>query len=280
MRALLPPSWRWRASGRTAFIAGAALMASLRDGPGLAFFAASPSTRPRLSPLLVVLDLDETLVHATLCRPSNLGPEQEQEIPSWLPSRLAQPKVDFQATGKGLVLGLGEEVPLFVSLRPGARDFVSWLLREQGVEVAVYTAGTEAYAQQSLEQLGLSGVSAALFRDECVPLGLPITKDLTKLGRDLSRVVLVDNARRSFWLQPENGLLVSDWKGRNATDSELERVREELLKLLSVEDVRPLLKAQLPVSDGPSLLPFLALSAAAAGVLAVLSSRGGQPPDA
>ncbi|CAE8728691.1 unnamed protein product [Polarella glacialis] len=90
---------------RTAFIAGAALMASLRDGPGLAFFAASPSTRPRLSPLLVVLDLDETLVHATLCRPSNLGPEQEQEIPSWLPSRLAQPKVDFQATGKGLVLG-------------------------------------------------------------------------------------------------------------------------------------------------------------------------------
>ena len=44
----------------------------------------------------------------------------------------------------------------------------------------VYTAGTEAYATQSVAKLALGGFPA-LFRDACVPLGLPVTKDLTSL---------------------------------------------------------------------------------------------------
>ena len=50
------------------------------------------------------------------------------------------------------------EVPLFVSLRPGVLDFISWLKsQDELLEVAVYTAGTKPYATQSLEKLGLEG---------------------------------------------------------------------------------------------------------------------------
>lgn len=41
-----------------------------------------------------------------------------------------------------------------------------------------------------------------------------------KLREDLTRVVLVDNSAKSFWLQPENGLLVCDWDGTNASDQD------------------------------------------------------------
>ncbi|CAJ1374760.1 unnamed protein product [Effrenium voratum] len=186
--------------------------------------------------LLVVLDLDETLLHATLCK--------VDEDLSWLPARVWQPRVDFEAKGKGLVLGLDEEIPLFVSLRPGAEEFLEWL-KSADVDVAVYTAGTEPYAKQSVVKLALDKYPS-LFRDECVPFGLPITKDLTKLREDLSRVVLVDNSRRSFWLQPDNGLLVSDWDGRNSSDEELKAVKATLLELLQLEDVRPHLRSRLP----------------------------------
>ena len=54
-----------------------------------------------ISELLVVLDLDETLLHASLCKDESM---------SWLPPRFWQPKIDFEATGKGLVVDLGEEV--------------------------------------------------------------------------------------------------------------------------------------------------------------------------
>ena len=37
----------------------------------------------------------------------------------------------------------------------------------------------EAYARQSVAKLGLGGFPA-LFRDACVPLGLPVTKDAPK----------------------------------------------------------------------------------------------------
>ena len=47
-----------------------------------------------------------------------------------------------------------------------------------------------------------------------------IQKTRRKLREDMSRVVLVDNSEKSFWLQPENGLLVCDWDGSNASDQE------------------------------------------------------------
>ena len=51
----------------------------------------------------------------------------------------------------------------------------------------------------------------------------------------------MDNSKKSFWLQPDNGLLVSDWDGTNFSDQELTRVKQDLLDLLELDDVRPAL---------------------------------------
>lgn len=196
-----------------------------------------------LESLLVVLDLDETLVHASLFgEPGSAKGAPEEELLAKLPEIFWQSSANFTAVGRGLIVNLTEQVPLHVSFRPGAREFIRWLRSEPRVSVAVYTAGTRPYATQLLERLGLGDV-VTLFRDDCVPFGLPIGKDLQKLRPQLSRVVLVDNSEKSFLLQPENGFLVSDWTGRDPRDRELERVREELSRLLDVEDVRCILPA-------------------------------------
>ncbi|CAE7025549.1 ctdspl2 [Symbiodinium natans] len=224
---------------------------------------------------------DETLLHASLCDSTAFGDLPAEALSWWglgakirrsaSKLRMSEAPVPSVAALRGLrgrspkkklrsfATLLGEELPLFVSLRPGAQGFLSWLKSNEDIEIAVYTAGTQAYAEQSVAKLGLQGFPA-LFRDECVPFGLPITKDLTKLGRDLSRVVLVDNSRRSFWLQPENGLLVSDWTGRNPDDKELERVRRELGELLALEDVRPTLSQRSEPSGTLPVLVVLALA--------------------
>lgn len=50
---------------------------------------------------------------------------------------------------------------------------------------------------------------------------LPLAcQDLSKLNRDLKRVVIIDDESESFKLQPDNGIKVSEFKG-DSTDTEL-----------------------------------------------------------
>jgi CTD small phosphatase-like protein 2 len=38
-------------------------------------------------------------------------------------------------------------------------------------------------------------------------------KDLSKLGRDLTKTIFIDNCPENFVLQPNNGLLIKTWNG-------------------------------------------------------------------
>jgi TFIIF-interacting CTD phosphatase-like protein len=71
-------------------------------------------------------------------------------------------------------------------------------------------------------------------------------KDLSKLGRPLSDVILVDNSPLSSLFQPENALTCSTWY-EDKNDRELLQLIPILEKLARVPDVRaviPLLKKE------------------------------------
>ena len=67
-------------------------------------------------------------------------------------------------------------------------------------------------------------------------------KDLSRLGRDLNRVVIIDHSSAHFRNNKENGIRIQAWKGDPA-DNELPSLQEHLLKLAnsSPTDVRPLI---------------------------------------
>lgn len=180
-----------------------------------------------MQPLLAVLDLDGTIVHA----------HQDCMKP-----------YDFQ---------IGDSSNrLYVHSRPGTSSFLEWL-RQSKIQVAIYTAGTAEYASGVVKNLDPRGnlVQRALSRDDCVPHSTRpnvFTKDLTKLRDDMRRIVLVDNSSMSFDLQPENGVLVEDWLGQGNNDMELVRVRSLLEKLVKAQDVREVLKQEpRPESNSP-----------------------------
>jgi CTD small phosphatase-like protein 2 len=61
-------------------------------------------------------------------------------------------------------------------------------------------------------------------------LGRELVKDLSRVGRELSRVLLVDNLEKNFRLQPENGIHVRSWYG-DPNDRILEDLGKELCLL-------------------------------------------------
>lgn len=70
-------------------------------------------------------------------------------------------------------------------------------------------------------------VSYRLYRQHTSKMGNVFIKDLSKLGRDISRVIIIDNVADNFDLQRENGLHIKNFLG-DENDNELGFLLDDL----------------------------------------------------
>ena len=100
------------------------------------------------------------------------------------------------------------------------------------------------YADLIISGLDPDGVvSDKLYRQHTINIGNSYIKDLEKLGRDIKKIIIIDNISENFSQQPENGLNIIDFEG-NEYDDELKFLKEDLIKLVKLkpDDVRYYLK--------------------------------------
>lgn len=173
----------------------------------------------------LVIDLDETLVHAT-----NKA------------SSLATRRCDFTVE-----LIVGDQVfHYFVFKRPHVEYFLkkvaAWF------NVAIFTASIAEYADPVIEWLtsgsGGGAVRAAivkrLFRSSCVAKDGLYLKNLALVEPDLSQVFLIDNSVAAFAVNNDNGILIKTWIDDFADEALLDLL-PFLDALRFVEDVRSIL---------------------------------------
>lgn len=165
----------------------------------------------------LVLDLDETLVHSS---------QQPIENPD-----------DTVTLSNG-----GNTRTLFVKYRPGLMEFLREVLKF--FELVVYTASTKEYAEQVINKLDPQRkiLKYRLYRDDCIQIGGHFVKDLSRLGRDLSQVIILDNSITSFAHHLDNGIPILSWF-EDPRDSELWKVARLLEQLVNTQDVRPILNS-------------------------------------
>ena len=195
------------------------------------------------SDLVVVLDMDECLIHSQFLSGSS-GPtfaHQTARSDSSLIWLDPSTSVDTFHT----MLPNGEIV--YVSQRPYLLEILKDV--SERYETHLFTAATEVYAKPVLEVLDPDGsiFTQCWFRDSCTlnsNLGAYV-KNLghTWGGEQLKRTVLVDNNPLSFIANPENGILVSSFYD-DPHDTALPRVLDLLEELEDQDDVRPVLDAR------------------------------------
>ncbi|XP_041698338.1 CTD small phosphatase-like protein isoform X2 [Coregonus clupeaformis] len=143
----------------------------------------------------VVIDLDETLVHSSFKPISNADFIVPVEID-------------------------GTVHQVYVLKRPHVDEF----LQKMGelFECVLFTASLAKYADPVADLLDQWGVfRARLFRESCVFHRGNYVKDLSRLGRELSNVIILDNSPASYIFHPENAVPVQSWFD-DMSDTELQ----------------------------------------------------------
>lgn len=157
---------------------------------------------------ILVLDLDETLVHCS----------------------------DTFTYGVEYTVKLGN-IMIYVKQRPYLVEFLQEA--RSCCELVLFTASEQCYADKIISLFDdpkESFFSKRFYRDSCTVIQDKYFKDLTKITTNIRNILIIDDSEVSFSLQPRNGIKISSY--RSGDDSCL-RDLLPLIKLLpNLKDVR------------------------------------------
>ena len=151
----------------------------------------------------LVLDLDETLIHF---------------------------KINKNETEEGML-----------RLRPGIFSFLQKV--GQYYEIILFTEASEAYAKLILEVFNdkkdCKYFDYVFCRQHTIILGQDFIKDLTRIGRPLDKIIIIDNIPQNFRLQKDNGIAIKPFFGEDQSDQALINLVPILINIAKDEiDVR------------------------------------------
>ena len=150
---------------------------------------------PQLKPYTLIIDLDETMA-------------------------------SFKFTNDKKGIGI-------LSLRPNLENFLEVI--KDYYEIIPFTSASRDYADIALDLIEKNErkkyFEKRLYREHTTQIGTRYVKELNKLGRDLSKVIIVDNLSQCFKLNNENGILISSFYGEDENDKALIELQKVLIKI-------------------------------------------------
>ena len=146
----------------------------------------------------LVLDLDETLVHAKFTETVKKTPDHFF-------------KINFN----------NADLPVSLYIRPGAQDFIKEMSKHY--ELVIFTASRPVYANKVIDIIDPDNLVAhRLFRESCVEHHIVEgsgnknsfwVKDLSRLSRYIDDILIIDNSRSAYIYHKENGMPILSWTG-------------------------------------------------------------------
>ena len=131
----------------------------------------------------LVLDLDETLVHF---------------------------KEKFNNEGNGIL-----------RIRPGIQEFIEEVGKYY--ELIIFTTATQDYADTLIDAIEGDKIyfEYRFYRNHAIIINNDFVKDLTRIGRPLDKIIIIDNMPQNFRLQKENGIMIKPFWGEDKYDTAL-----------------------------------------------------------
>ncbi|KAI3946216.1 hypothetical protein MKW92_021406 [Papaver armeniacum] len=183
---------------------------------GISSISSSSLPREIQEKKLLVLDLDETLVHTVV----HTGP--------------------FVVDGTCDLSFTIRDRTYCVKLRPYVHKFLE--RASQLFNLVIFTASSKFYADTVIDFLDPQRkfIGGRYYLDSVVFHVDGKVKDLTIFGVDLAKIILVDNRPTNFRWQKDNGVPIESWYS-DQQDEELSTLLPFLERLACADDVRPII---------------------------------------
>ena len=112
-------------------------------------------------------------------------------------------------------------------LRPGLFSFLSKV--KPFYELITFTSASKEYAQPIINEIELDNkyFDYNFFREHSVISGNDFVKDISRIGRDMKKIIIIDNMEQNFRLNKKNGIKIKAFYG-----DQNDKVLFELCKIL------------------------------------------------
>ena len=137
-------------------------------------------------------------------------------------------KIDNNQENKGIL-----------KFRPGLDEFLQSI--KKNYEIIVFTSATKQYADPIENEIenNIKYFDFRFYRQHTIVYDNYFVKDLSRIGRPLDKIIIVDNMPQNYRLQKENGIMIKPYWGEDDYDTALISLGEILNKIASnFEDVR------------------------------------------
>ena len=141
-----------------------------------------------------------------------------------------------------------------IKFRPGLVQFL--IEMKKFYEIIVFTSATKDYGDQIEDAIeGDKKIfDFRLYREHTISYNNEYIKDISRIGRPLNKILIVDNMPQNFRLQRENGIWIKSFFGDDPDDDALDYLEWILKKIVKeFDDVREgILKYKKEIQDNIS----------------------------
>ena len=130
-----------------------------------------------------------------------------------------------------------------INLRPGLFDFLNSI--KPYYEIISFSSASKVYADHILKKIEVDQkyFDYNLYREHTTLYGQEYIKDISKIGRNIKEIIIVDNLEKNFILNPDNGIKIAPYYGELSYENEDTKLfeLEKLLLLfnkLKYDDIR------------------------------------------
>jgi CTD small phosphatase-like protein 2 len=126
-----------------------------------------------------------------------------------------------------------------VDIRPGTIKFLDDI--SEYYELIVFNEGEQKYTDLLIDSLEQNKIyfEHRFYREHVIIDNNDVVKDLTRIGRALDKILIVDNMAQNFKFQKNNGIIIKSFWGNNPNDNILNELAFILIKIAKDEgDIR------------------------------------------
>lgn len=118
-----------------------------------------------------------------------------------------------------------------IQLRPGIIEFFEAI--KPYYEIVLFCNGNKKYSDLIINSVDSKRkyVDHRLYREQCIVVNNDYVKDITKIGRPISKTIIVDNLPQNFRLNKENGINIKSFHGDNPNDKILFNLTKILINI-------------------------------------------------